>query len=1440
MSFVSESTSSGFGVSGVAIEQTLLEHYDVYSGMDINLDSFQNTNQGLKDSNQDGRIALGMFSFDDDNNFADSFPDILRSPFKSSTKPNLITNGDCKFVRSKYVELNRDGNNIPFVVEPDGDWRFLSLRATPGPFQGDVIGNYVPLSLELNNGDSGINYWGRIKSAFGTNIEDREITNFFASTMGQDIDPELHPTGQSTMTSDTGQDTHVTLRGQHSFIGNGYFLYNEDSFEQDVPHIAMWITTPEAYSNNRCLCFMNFQEGDKMLDYINREYADTELGGNGQKYIFNWFLMNNHHGNGRIKVENPNIFNNGWYRVLNQAQNIYDKFNDNPINPYSSLKIKFKMKTTNAFIGFDGEPKMPKIDVGILGTQFHELPKSGKNSLPYSYYAFFEAPGSFNSLLENNINYLIEGEDTYENTSFESRKDLDYGGTGRFQNKEIDEWEDFEFTFNLTDDHLNDGLIHGIPYGGTFDDEANGGPVEIQLNTNSNKDKQPGEDPGEIFFKVPGYDRSNPNIDFFYIIHPNGTQRRVRHAEVGKYDEHDINTVASALGDTGGVGDDQRTGLQNDGRILEAYLMYVGTVSEQEEMFMADEIDYGDSRDDFGEDENHSGPPPHTAPMDLVVAYWNGERWTYDDNSGYSFSRQFTPDNTCFILARLYTNNSGEGDTNEGISGMEQYISNESQFPTDGVGNLTLFLQTESAFEGRVLIDNIECYESYEFTPDVDVRKKISVGNYGTADLTKYYDKELQPQQYKDSQAPLEAQFYFYPTYPIDETFGVTRTPIYQDFKFGRFYIHDIDWGDGSPNEFTSTPQQIDEDTALYHTYETSGIFEVTGTMMRVKTDKDNNIIGIPYNKKFKLVININEGLDEDFRYFGSDGYSFIPYKNTTPIIGGISDQSNYYKKTKRQLGFLDNEKISIDFKYDGDKLKTELALLKMENQIDSNLEVLPSYMTERISEKYNLYQLQPVIWPEGIGEQFFDAEAMPGEQFSYRYEVTKDSIPEELQVIYRFSSEEATQEFLEAYVIRDIETGEWKEEPEFGLEDFEIIEYLQEGKIYKFDFFNPAGTDSPDMNTYYNFNNFLGINWDLLPSNPVVYKGISPIREELGKGIGDCDLTCIKYYNEPKSIWELFGFEEDDLREVGAPDNERYWKNIIPQNYSFKLRNGLTNELEIRLAGTTDGLGTLPHYNVIINGVVYYDEFLENAKPPDTNINNSDFENIDFNIPIDRSLDVQEIKIEFDNDSNAGGGDMNLFVMRIAINGVTFDGSTSAGVSTHDDINVYYDSPNVYNFMENYPDQTSYNENGVSELGAMAWRGSMVFEIPTKYFNTQINESTNQDWDDGSYYPVLPKHGANGKFIKDLFPISVQTGNTHISFPLNGKITDEYESGQSLLLNITNQKIEIDTLNDVSGNKNYGFFIEDFSPEFDNETLQLKKSRQRGIIKTTKVNGAF
>ena len=356
---------------------------------------------------------------------------------------------------------------------------------------------------------------------------------------------------------------------------------------------------------------------------------------------------------------------------------------------------------------------------------------------------------------------------------------------------------------------------------------------------------------------------------------------------------------------------------------LEAYIMYVGQIAQAEEIEMQSGINY-----DY---------------PDLVVAYWDGERWSYDDNRGYDSSRQFNPDETCFIIARLYSDEAGAS----GITSMEQYISNENAYPTDGVGNLYLFLQSGNNFNGRVLIDDIECYESYEFYPDVDVRKKISNGVYGSGDLTNYYDKELQNNEYEDSTAPLEAQFYFYPQYPTNEILDVERTPIYNDFRSGLFYIYDVDWGDGTPNEF-STPEQIDEQKAIYHTYETNGVFEVTGTMLRVKVDENNNILGVAHNKKFKLRININEGLDEEFQYFGSDGYSFIPYKNTTPIIGGISKQSSYYKKVKRQLGFIGNEKINITFKNNSDKLKTELALLKMDSEEQDKFEILPSYLENR------------------------------------------------------------------------------------------------------------------------------------------------------------------------------------------------------------------------------------------------------------------------------------------------------------------------------------------------------------------------------------------------------------------------------------------------------------------------------------------------------------
>ena len=344
------------------------------------------------------------------------------------------------------------------------------------------------------------------------------------------------------------------------------------------------------------------------------------------------------------------------------------------------------------------------------------------------------------------------------------------------------------------------------------------------------------------------------------------------------------------------------------------------------------------------------------------------------------------------------------------------------------VRSLYLIIQTAGEFLGRVLIDDIEVIESYDFTPDVDVRKKISVGNYGKADLTKYYDKELQSEEYKDSQAPLEAQFYFYPTYRTDKTFDVGRTPMYRDFKNGLFYIQDVDWGDDSSKEFVTEPKQIDEETALYHTYQQSGVFEITGTMIRMKLDQTGTKpIGVIKNKKFKLKININEGYGTDFKYFASDGFQFIPFSNSTPVIGGYSNQSIYYKTIKRLLGIIDDYRYDIPFKSEGDKLKTQIAFNRMDSSFDEDLKILNAYKEQRVDE-----------------------------------------------------------------------------------------------------------------------------------NNEVIYNGIKTKSDELGKGIGDCDLTNVKYYTEPKSLHELLGFEQEEIEIIGNPQNLRYWKNIIPKQYSIFSRDGL------------------------------------------------------------------------------------------------------------------------------------------------------------------------------------------------------------------------------------------------------------------------------------------
>ena len=338
----------------------------------------------------------------------------------------------------------------------------------------------------------------------------------------------------------------------------------------------------------------------------------------------------------------------------------------------------------------------------------------------------------------------------------------------------------------------------------------------------------------------------------------------------------------------------------------------------------------------------------------------------------------------------------------------------------------------EQSFRGTVYLDDFQIIESYDFLPDVDVRKKRGPDDYGIGDLTKYYE------EYNDSTAPWEAQFYFYPKYYYNNPLDREQSIIYNDYRNELFYLYNVDWGDGTPPEFSAEPFKLGENIAVYHTYEDSGVFEITGTMLRMKSDRDLNIIGVANNQRFVLRININEGIDEDFKYFGSEGFLFIPFKNTVPTIGGYSNQSIYYKSIKRQLGIIsDNISIPSQFKSEGDRLKAEIALNKMDSSYSYDFQLLNAFKEQRTTE------------PNGVGS--------------------------------------------------------------------------------------------------------------------VINNGVETFGGELGKSIGNLDITNIRYFNKPKQIWEMLGFENDEDENIhaGNPSSPRYWKKIIPQNYSILnrqlfLNNGL------------------------------------------------------------------------------------------------------------------------------------------------------------------------------------------------------------------------------------------------------------------------------------------
>jgi hypothetical protein len=692
------------------------------------------------------------------------------------------------------------------------------------------------------------------------------------------------------------------------------------------------------------------------------------------------------------------------------------------------------------------------------------------------------------------------------------------------------------------------------------------------------------------------------------------------------------------------------------------------------------------------------------------------------------------------------------------------------------VGAFYLDEVLNSKGSAKILIDNVKFRESFDFHPDIDVRKKKASNEYGSVSLTEYYDR-FNPygndDAFNDTTAPLEVQFYFYPRFAFDDVLSTERDVMVEQFKFGQFFITDIDWGDGSPIEFSSQPAKIKPNFVVYHTYEQSGIYEIKGTMLRIVPEeyiysfrpqdvKYSGNLGVGFNQNFSIKISINEGPDEDFRYFGSEGFSFIPFKETTPIVGGYSKESIYYKSLKRNLGIVAEDKESntvtlVDVNYSkvSDRLKAESAFQKMDN----------SYLDSGVLETLKVYQT-PIENDLNITTEFL--QTLPFPKYIDEFNILN---------------------------VDDIGSEDNRDEwDNFGRPDIaSYLAYYSAGNL-------PYGQDIIGENETGVYNpptTFI---------NPTVtyineqYTGnqYGSIREGLGESVGDFDVANPKFLNNTSSMYELLGFKSVT---DGNPASQTYWKKIIDKDISIFDREGI--EL------LDDGTYVMPQIDI------------ESELNPDGTIEYSEY----FYASVERT-----------EDDDLSEGNPLLIPSQIL---------DPLDIDYPDGIDAFFGNESTAEKICNVLNFSSVEELdfAASDVGPLAWNPTDG-EWERSPQNTLLSRLVcargqlinQQDWinSDLYHYPVLPRHGNDGRYLENDYPYNF------IPSPLTADIYNENQSNENLLVNISSEEIEPNVLNDNSGNNNKGFVISDYKPLFDSEKFSIDKTKKFNTLKKTKKNRAF
>ena len=731
----------------------------------------------------------------------------------------------------------------------------------------------------------------------------------------------------------------------------------------------------------------------------------------------------------------------------------------------------------------------------------------------------------------------------------------------------------------------------------------------------------------------------------------------------------------------------------------------------------------------------------------------------------------------------------------------------------------------------------------YDFLPDVDVRSLNSADGYKSV-LTEYYDDELQPRKYTETTAPLTAQLYFYIRNSLNKNLFTPKDIM--KYPANSLYIGFLDWGDGSKVEYNKEPYKVSESDVLTHTYEESGIYEVTGEIFNVARDITDTILGVGtfYTFKLNLNVSINKEIEGEFNILGGEKYTFLPYQKTFPVIGGVSDSSIYKRVIKRTLGFIgegdDKYIVNTKFKFIGDKLKSEIALATTDER----------YIGRTISAYTGSY-------PTEIGLSEEDNVIIYGGE---------DACEEQVSDSGSFYICPNTDE---SYDSRFICTENCK--------DFELAEFAPSG-FYDGDVDVVTGELVSEGSSYTDVDGNQQISTKI-PT--LINKGADLYLEELGNHLGDTDLAQTRYFDRPINMWEMLGFPCFDTLEESIinylPFNMSDWiiADVNPNSAQVMIVNDLPISLE-DLFTNSYKITSGGHQLIDIYNETYIDDTFDiRGKTFTFSVYIKREQNANTEHPVTITLGTYNGFVNKFMQPGDGTGDHLISIEELEVTNSwqrlsitkTFSDDLedfeAVGVSivvslgSIDEVTPYivvgpqleqgsmsqYRLPSqpllagvCTNAPGGNPNDKRYYKNTIPENYNLSLREG--FEIENDIL-INIDEESSQDWLEGYYYPVLPKVNKFGETTEIL---SNNENNNVVKTPFGsiGRLWNGVEETAPItLIEINSNNNYVDDclldldygsvgdayLEDLSGNTNIAIFIGDYKVTFNSVTNKPSKT---------------